>query len=154
MNVAFVAPRRRMRRQEESELHRGPYRTDLARFPALTGAKSDAASHPNLQLRCTVLRFWSGFPMWQVTSAQHWGQFLTFEGKICSLFGAFTTRVAEVVNWPKVRTNQDQRSEFGLKVGTRRISFVSDRFWSGSFKARSRNLSCIFCLKNVVYSTE
>ena len=26
-----------------------------------------------------------------------------------------------------------------------------DRFGSGSFKARSRNLSCIFCLKNDIY---
>ena len=53
-----------------------------------------------------------------------------------------------VVNWPKVRTNWPQGSDFGLKTWTRRISFASGRFGSGSFKARGRNLSCIFCLKN------
>ncbi len=31
MNVPFVSPRMRMRRQEESELHQRLYRTDLAR---------------------------------------------------------------------------------------------------------------------------
>jgi hypothetical protein len=57
----------------------------------------------------------------------------------------------ELVNWPKVRTNWLQGSDFELKTWTRRIPFASDRFGSGSFKARSRNLSCIFCLKNDVY---
>jgi Transposase DDE domain len=33
---------------------------------------------------------------------------------------------------------------------TRSFSFASYRFGSGSFKARSRNLPCIFCLKNDV----
>src|SRR5258706_6591733 len=37
---------------------------------------------------------------------------------------------------------------WAASVGTRSISFAWDRFWRGSFKTRSRNLLCIFCLKN------
>ena len=43
---------------------------------------------------------------------------------------------------------------WAASVRTRSISFASYRFGSGSFKARSRNLPCIFCLKNDVYSTK
>jgi hypothetical protein len=39
--------------------------------------------------------------MWQVTSAQHWGQLLTFEGKSCSHSRAFTRMMyAQWVNKP------------------------------------------------------
>ncbi len=57
-----------------------------------------------------------------------------------------------VVNDPKVRTNLPQSSDFGFKAWTRRISFASDCLGSVRFKARSRNLPCIFCLKNSLLS--
>jgi hypothetical protein len=62
--------------------------------------------------------------------------------------------VVQLVNRPKVRTNQAQSSDVGLKVGTRSISFAADRFGRGRFKARSRNLLCILCLNNEVSSPQ
>jgi hypothetical protein len=77
--------------------------------------------------------------------------FLCFTSKSVLISPNLLGHSGDVVNWPKVRTNWSQGSDFGLKTWTRRIPFTSDRFGSGSFKARSRNLSCIFCLKNDVY---
>src|SRR5258707_3929220 len=56
-------------------------------------------------------------------------------------------RLAFLVNWVNIRTNRTQGSDFGLKTWTRRISFASDRFGSGSFKAMNGNLYCIFSTK-------
>jgi hypothetical protein len=61
------------------------------RFPAWTGAKSDAAIHQNLQLPSTTIRFWRGFLRWHIASAHDWGQLLTLRVKTCSIFGSFTT---------------------------------------------------------------
>src|SRR5438132_1564345 len=55
--------------------------------------------------------------------------------------------VYKLVNWPKVRTNLPQSSDFGFKAWTRRVSFASECLGSAGFQTRSRNLSCIFCLE-------
>jgi hypothetical protein len=64
MNGPFVAPRRRMRRPEESSLNQRRYRKDLARFLGKDWCKKPRGFPPDLQLRRTAIRFWSGFPMW------------------------------------------------------------------------------------------
>jgi hypothetical protein len=77
-------------------------RTDLAQISAVASDVSELSVRfskrsrckkrhtdcPNLQLPSTTMRFWSGFPMWQITSAHDWGQVLLFEGKSCSHFGS------------------------------------------------------------------
>src|SRR5260221_6758268 len=75
-------------------------------------------------------------------------RFPTIHLKNRRTFTLFTSWTQElVVNWPKVRTNWPQGSDFGLKTWTRSISFASDRFGSGSFKAMNGNLYCIFSTK-------
>src|SRR5690242_17139030 len=67
-----------------------------------------------------------------------------------TLFTNYAVAPGQLVNWPKVRTNQFQGSEIRLKVGTRRNSFATYRFWRGIFKTRGGNLLCIFRMKNGV----
>ncbi|SRR6266700_1543641 len=73
MNGPFVAPRRRMRRPEESERDLRRSRTDLARFLGKDWCTKPRGFPPNLQLRRTAIRFWSGFPIG--TLAQDWDSF-------------------------------------------------------------------------------
>src|SRR6266571_697577 len=68
-----AAPRRRMRRPEESERDLRRSRTDLARFLGKDWCTKPRGFPPNLQLRRTAIRFWSGFPIG--TLAQDWDSF-------------------------------------------------------------------------------
>ena len=90
---------------------------------------------PNFQVTGAGGQVWSGFPDDARCDSQDSRRIPMFHLKIGPLFTQFTTSCEQIlVNWPKVRTNQFQGSDFGLKVGTRRNSFAPYRFWSRIFK--------------------
>ena len=106
----------------------------------------------NLQKGDGRIQVESGFSDIFLPNSQVSRRFPRFHLKNRRTFTLFTNAVllVIVVIWLTVRTNWSHGSDFGLKTWTRSISFASDRFGSGSFKARSRNLSCIFCIISIM----
>ncbi len=85
-SVRYESSSRGLKNESEYVMLNGPQNPCHTPYLRLEKREKSRASHPHLQLRRTAIRFWSGFPIWQITSAQHSGQLLTFQGKSCSHF--------------------------------------------------------------------